>query len=39
MSNLTQILQQLGISEYLDSFIYAGFSTWELLADITEDDL
>jgi hypothetical protein len=39
MTDLTEILQQLRLSEYLDGFIYAGFSTWELLVDITEDDL
>ena len=39
MENLADILQSLGASEYLDRFIDAGFSTWEALLDIIEDEL
>jgi hypothetical protein len=39
MNHLESILQSLGISEYLDRFIDAGFSTWEALLEITEDEL
>jgi hypothetical protein len=39
MDHLENILQSLGISEYLDRFIDAGFSTWEALLEITEDEL
>jgi hypothetical protein len=39
MDHLADILQSLGISEYLDCFIDAGFSTWEALLEITEDEL
>jgi hypothetical protein len=39
MDHLADVLQSLGISEYLDRFIDAGFSTWEALLEITEDEL
>ena len=39
MDHLADILQSIGIPEYLDRFIEAGFSTWEALLDITEDEL
>jgi hypothetical protein len=39
MDHLADILQSVGISEYLDRFIDAGFSTWVALLEITEDEL
>ncbi|KFY95261.1 hypothetical protein V498_03447 [Pseudogymnoascus sp. VKM F-4517 (FW-2822)] len=39
METLTDILRSLGISEYLDGFIAAGFLTWTDLLDITEAEL
>ncbi|KFX94640.1 hypothetical protein O988_06177 [Pseudogymnoascus sp. VKM F-3808] len=39
METLADILHSLGISEYLGSFIAAGFLTWTDLLDITEAEL
>ncbi|KAK3395850.1 hypothetical protein B0T20DRAFT_487401 [Sordaria brevicollis] len=36
---LAAIFGELGISQYLDSFVEQGFDTWETILDITESDL
>ena len=36
---MEHILGELGLRQYLARFLRAGFSTWETLADISEDDL
>ena len=40
---MTQLLEvvfgELGISQYLESFLEQGFDTWETILDITESDL
>ncbi|CCC06400.1 hypothetical protein SMAC4_00615 [Sordaria macrospora] len=36
---LAAIFGELGISQYLDTFIEQGFDTWETILDITESDL
>lgn len=37
--NLERLFAELGISQYLVSFIEQGFDTWETILDITESDL
>ncbi|KAI2636010.1 hypothetical protein GGS21DRAFT_489725 [Xylaria nigripes] len=39
MNSLETVLGELGISQYLDSFIDQGFDTWDTILDITESDL
>lgn len=39
VADLEQSLGELGLQQYLARFLKAGFSTWETLADISEDDL
>jgi hypothetical protein len=39
MTELEEIFQELGISQYLDVFIEHGFDTWATIQDITESDL
>jgi hypothetical protein len=39
MTDLSDRLERLGLSQYLDAFISEGFDTWETLSDITESDL
>jgi len=36
---LEVIFGELGISQYLDTFLEQGFDTWETILDITESDL
>jgi hypothetical protein len=40
---MTQLLEvvfgELGITQYLESFLEQGFDTWETILDITESDL
>ncbi|OLN88818.1 High mobility group protein B3 [Colletotrichum chlorophyti] len=36
---LDGIFAELGISQYLDTFLEQGFDTWETILDITESDL
>ncbi|TDZ17820.1 High mobility group protein B3 [Colletotrichum orbiculare MAFF 240422] len=36
---LDSIFAELGISQYLDTFVEQGFDTWETILDITESDL
>ena len=36
---LEGIFGELGISQYLDTFVDQGFDTWETILDITESDL
>ncbi len=39
MSEVSEILGRLGLSEYVDVFIAEGFDTWDILTDTTESDL
>lgn len=39
MTELSEHLKSLGLSQYLETFISEGFDTWETLLDITESDL
>jgi SAM domain (Sterile alpha motif) len=39
MTELGDILVELGLSQYLDTFVEHGFDTWETILDITESDL
>jgi hypothetical protein len=40
MAQLLEIVfGELGIAQYLDSFLEQGFDTWETILDITESDL
>ncbi|ORY11682.1 hypothetical protein BCR34DRAFT_483669 [Clohesyomyces aquaticus] len=39
MPNLADALERLGLTEYLGVLTENGFSTWETVLDITEDDL
>jgi len=36
MSELGDILEEIGLSQYLESFIEHGFNNWEAVAGITE---
>lgn len=36
---LGSIFTELGISQYLDTFLDQGFDTWDTILDITESDL
>ncbi|UKZ77434.1 hypothetical protein TrVFT333_005155 [Trichoderma virens FT-333] len=36
---LEDIFRELGISQYLDTFVEQGFDTWETILDIQESDL
>ncbi len=38
MTELADILAELGISHYLHDFLEQGFDTWETILDITESD-
>lgn len=33
------MLEQLGLSQYLQAFLNEGFDSWNILMDITESDL
>lgn len=39
MSDLEVTLTWLGMSQYLESFLQAGFDSWETVLEITEEDL
>jgi hypothetical protein len=39
MTDLSERLELLGLSRYLNSFVSEGFDTWDTLLDITETDL
>jgi hypothetical protein len=39
MNQLENIFGELGISQYLVTFLDQGFDTWETILDITESDL
>ena len=39
MIELTEIFDDIGLIQYLQSFIDQGFDTWEVVLDITEPDL
>jgi hypothetical protein len=36
---LADVLEHLGLSEYLDALVENGFRDWDTVVDITEDDL
>ncbi|EFX01608.1 chromatin-associated protein [Grosmannia clavigera kw1407] len=36
---LEDVLEELGIAQYLDAFLDQGFDTWETILDVTESDL
>lgn len=38
MTELAEIFNELGISQYLNEFLEQGFDTWETILDITESD-
>jgi hypothetical protein len=37
--DLEAVFAELGISQYLETFVDQGFDTWETILDITESDL
>ena len=39
MTQLEDIFEELGLTQYLDSFLEQGFDTWETCLDIRESDL
>jgi hypothetical protein len=39
MTELTDVLEEIGLGQYLETFIEHGFDTWDTFADITEPDL
>lgn len=39
MQQLQKVFGELGITQYLDSFIDQGFDSWDTVLDITEADL
>lgn len=38
-TEVSSILTQLGLSQYLGAFVDEGFDTWDALIDIQEPDL
>ncbi|KFX89941.1 hypothetical protein O988_08417 [Pseudogymnoascus sp. VKM F-3808] len=38
MTELAEIFDELGLTQYLDSFLDQGFDTWDTILDITEPD-
>ncbi|KFZ19856.1 hypothetical protein V502_03455 [Pseudogymnoascus sp. VKM F-4520 (FW-2644)] len=38
MTELADIFDELGLTQYLDSFLDQGFDTWDTILDITEPD-
>lgn len=39
MTDLSERLERLGLSQYLEAFVNEGFDSWDTLLDITESDL
>ncbi|KAF2405511.1 hypothetical protein EJ06DRAFT_28612 [Trichodelitschia bisporula] len=39
MTDLSDRLERLGLTQYLEIFVQEGFDTWETVLDITESDL
>ncbi|KFY50722.1 hypothetical protein V495_00110 [Pseudogymnoascus sp. VKM F-4514 (FW-929)] len=39
MTDVAEILNELNLTQYLDSFLQQGFETWDIILDITESDL
>lgn len=37
--DLETIFRELGIAQYLDTFVEQGFDTWDTILDIQESDL
>jgi hypothetical protein len=38
-SDFHETLNRLGLSQYHDSLVQEAFDSWDVLADITEEDL
>ena len=39
MTELAEMFDDIGLTQYLHSFLEQGFDTWETILDITEPDL
>ncbi len=39
VTNLSAVLEELHMSQYLHALVEAGFDSWKILCDITEADL
>jgi SAM domain (Sterile alpha motif) len=39
MTELSERLELLGLTQYLETFVSEGFDSWETIQDITESDL
>lgn len=39
MTSLEEIFEEIGLTQYLETFIEQGFDTWETILDIRESDL
>jgi hypothetical protein len=39
MTDLGELLDRLGLSQYLERLVDEGFEKWEAVMDITEQDL
>ena len=39
MTELSDRLESLGLTQYLEAFVSEGFDSWETIQDITESDL
>jgi hypothetical protein len=39
MTDLSERMERLGLSQYLETFVSEGFDTWDTILDITESDL
>lgn len=37
--DLETVFRELGIAQYLDTFVEQGFDTWDTILDIQESDL
>jgi hypothetical protein len=37
--SLDEVFEELGLSQYLDTFKDQGFDSWDIILDITESDL
>lgn len=36
---LSEILSELGLTQYREAFVDQGFDTWDTILDITESDM
>ena len=39
MTEFSERLESLGLTQYLEAFVSEGFDSWETIQDITESDL